>query len=339
MLLRLAINSFGRIGRCLLRSYFKNFQKYSQFFQIVALNATADPKKIAHYLQFDSIYGHFDKKIEIFDDFLLIDGQKLQLFNQRDPANLNWSDVDLVLECTGQFNKKKLAKKHLQNNVQHVLLSAPGQDADFTVIFGVNHECLDINKHQIISNSSCTSNCLLPILHVLHKNFQIKNANFTTIHSYTNDQMILDGNHKDLRRSRACNLSIIPTSTGACKTVGQIIPELIDKVEGKALRVPTAAVSSLDLTCNFEQQIDREKLLERLQNATQNELKNVLQICNQPLVSVDFIGNEHSCIIDQEYLKIIDAKTLNLLAWYDNEWAFATRMLDTALYIARQKQN
>lgn len=336
MILKIAINGFGRIGRCLLRAYFANFEHYSKFFTINALNVSADLERLTYYIKYDSIYGHFAGKITVSDNNLYINNKKIALYNERDVIKLNWQNIDLIAECTGKFNKKDLAKHHLNEQVKHILVSAPVKDADFTSIFGVNHHEIDLQKHQIISNSSCTSNCLIPVLACLHENFDVQNAFMTTIHSYTNDQNVLDANHKDPRRSRACALSIIPTSTGASDSVRLILPELRGKIQGQALRVPTAAVSAVDLTCKVAKNTNANEVNAILENSAKDQYKNVIEICKEPLVSVDFIGNPHSAIMDHASTHVV-GDLVRVLCWYDNEWGFAMRMLDNIVHLAKLK--
>lgn len=336
MILKVAINGFGRIGRCLLRAYFANFEKYREFFQISALNVSADLARLIYYIKYDSVYGQFAEQISTSNGNLYINDQKIELYNERDIEKLHWQNVDLVAECTGKFNRHDLAQHHLSCQVKNVLVSAPVSDADFTSIYGVNHGKLDAQKHQIISNSSCTSNCLIPVLKCLHENFDVQSAFITTIHSYTNDQNVLDANHKDPRRSRACGLSIIPTSTGASKSVELILPELKGKIKGQALRVPTAAVSAIDLTCKIAKKTTKNEVNDILENAVNNSLKNVVSICKEPCVSVDFIGNSYSAIVDHDSANVMN-DLLRVLCWYDNEWGFAMRMLDNIMHLARLK--
>lgn len=336
MIVRIAINGFGRIGRCLLRAYFANFEKYSQFFQIAALNVSADLERLIYYIKYDSVYGRFDQQIDVIDGKLYINGQKIELYNEREIKKLNWQNIDLVAECTGKFNKCDLAKQHLNAQVKHVLVSAPVNDADFTSIYGVNHYEIDFGKHRVISNSSCTSNCLIPILSCLHDHLGIQNAFMTTIHSYTNDQNVLDANHKDPRRSRACGLSIIPTSTGASSSVELILPQLKGKIKGQALRVPTAAVSAIDLTCKIAKKTNVEEINEIFDKESNGKLNNIISVCKEPLVSADFIGNPHSAIVDQKSTNVID-DLVRVLCWYDNEWGFTMRMLDNIAHLAELK--
>lgn len=329
MILNVAINGFGRIGRCLLRNYFANIDRYGKFMRFVAINADLDAKRVAHYLKYDSIYGKFTHEIEVGDNFLEILGQKIELYEERNIEKINWRGIDLVAECTGKFNKGELAKKH---ETRHVLVSAPVSDADRTIIYGINQGDLR-GDEQIISTASCTSNCLLPLLYHLHQEFGVESGFMTTIHSYTNDQRILDGSHKDLRRARACVVSMIPTSTGATKSVGKIIPGLDGKIQGQSLRIPTASVSAIDLSCVLQKRVDLQIVNDFLEDLAQDELRNILEICKEALVSSDFVGNEHSTIVDFESTHIV-GNLARFLCWYDNEWGFVTRMLDIMRHLA-----
>jgi len=328
---KVAINGFGRIGRNFLRASMNQPD-----FEIVAINDIASSDTLAHLLKYDSIFGIFDKEVEAAGSSLKINGKEIQVFSERDPGSLPWEKlgVDLVVEATGLFRKREDASKHLQAGAQKVVISAPAGNPDFTVVLGVNDKDYDHDKHHIISNASCTTNCVAPVAKVLHDNYGILFGNMTTIHSYTNDQRILDFPHKDLRRARAAAMNIIPTTTGASKAVGLVIPELAGKLTGSSLRVPTANVSLIDLVVNLNKSFKVDDLKNLYEQAAQNELKGILDYSTVPLVSSDLIGNDHSTIVDAEFITQIDDKMVKILAWYDNEWAYSCRIRDLIKKIA-----
>ena len=333
MAIRIAINGFGRIGRNVLRAGYK-----SSDIEWVAVNDLTDAKTLAYLLKYDSTFGILPADIKAEGNSIVVDGKKIQILSEKDPAQLPWKNlgIDLVIESTGKFTNKEGATKHITAGAKKVLISAPAKDAiDLTVVMGVNHKMYDKNKHHILSNASCTTNCLAPVAKVLNDNFGIKRGLMTTVHSYTNDQVILDFPHKDLRRARAAGLSIIPTSTGAAKAIGLVIPELAGKMNGFALRVPTPNVSVVDLVCDVDEEATVETVNNAFKEAAKGALKGILQYCDEPLVSKDFYGNPHSAIFDAGTTYVVDKTMIKVLAWYDNEWAYSVRMIDLAKYMFR----
>ena len=325
MSIKYGINGFGRIGRNVVRAALNNPE-----IELVAVNDLTDAKTLAHLLKYDSIHRQFPGEIEAGDKQITINGKKIAVLSERDPAKLPWGKlgVDFVLECTGIFSKRELAAQHLSAGAKKVLISQPSPDADFTVVYGVNHDKYNGSEHDIISNGSCTTNCLAPIAKVLVENFGIKNGLMTTIHSVTNDQRILDLPHKDLRRARAAGLSMIPTTTGAAKAISLVIPELKGKLDGLAIRVPTPDVSLVDLVCNLERDVETKEVVQALTNAANGTLSGVLAVSDEPLVSSDYIGNPHSSIVDLASTQVIDKRLLKVMSWYDNEMGFSYRMVD-----------
>lgn len=328
--MRVAINGFGRIGRNVLRASLA--EKDLEF---VAINDLTDARALAHLLRYDSIYGILED-VRAEGDTLYVGGREIRVFSERDPSNLPWRDlgIDLVMECTGLFRTREKASIHLERGAERVIISAPAEEPDLTICMGVNEEVFDPEKHRIISNASCTTNCIAPVAKVLMKAFGIKRGFMTTIHSYTNDQRILDLPHKDLRRARAAALSMIPTTTGAARAVGLVIPELKGKLDGIAVRVPTPTVSLIDLVVEVEREVDEGMVNQAMREAAETYLKGILQYCEDECVSVDFKGNPHSAIIDAPSTKVIEGRMVKVLAWYDNEWGFSCRMRDLAKYIA-----
>ena len=330
---KVAINGFGRIGRLFFRASLNQ-----DGFDIVAINDITSPDTLAHLLKYDSIFGQLKKDITTEDDRLIVDGKEIKIFARRNPEELPWQDlgVDLVLESTGLFCKREDAFKHLNAGAKKVIISAPATDPDITIVLGVNDQEYNHDQHHIISNASCTTNCVAPPVKVLHDLYRVLMGNMTTIHSYTNDQRILDLPHKDLRRARAAALNIIPTTTGAAKAIGLVIPELAGKITGSALRVPTPNVSLVDLVVNLEKPTTVEELKAAFKNASDNQLKGILQYSEAPLVSTDLIGNNHSSIIDGEFITVIDSNMVKILARYDNEWGYACRLRDLITKINQQ---
>ncbi len=333
--MKIAINGFGRIGRNILRSYLAKDQVWKKFNQIeiVAINDLGSPKDSAHLLKYDSVHGRLNNQIEHSEDSIQIDGQKIACFSERDPKNLPWTKlgIDIVFECTGLFTSREAAGAHLDAGAKRVLISAPGKDVDKTVVFGVNHETLT-KDDLIISNASCTTNCLAPLAKVINEHYTITNGMANTIHAYTNDQSLLDVHHSDLLRARAANLSMIPTKTGAASAVGEVLPELLGKLDGLAVRVPVSNVSLLDFTFTTKKSFSIEDLNSKLEAATKNGLSGILAVNEIPLVSTDFGNDSHSVIYDKSHTKQIGNST-KILAWYDNEWGFSNRMLDVANYL------
>lgn len=331
MTYKVAINGFGRIGRNLFRASIDQTD-----FEIVALNDITTAQTLAHLLKYDSIFGRFAGEVEVGENYIAVDGKEIRVLAERDPGNLPWSDlgIDLVVESTGLFRKRNDAMKHLNAGAKKVIISAPATEPDITMVLGVNDGDYDHANHHIISNASCTTNCVAPPTKVLHDHFTVLNGNMTTIHSYTNDQRILDLPHKDLRRARAAAMNIIPTTTGAAKAIGLVIPELQGKIAGNAIRVPTPDGSLVDLVVNIEKPTSVEEVKNFFKEAANNELKGILEYSADPLVSTDIIGNPHSSIIDGEFITLINEKMVKILAWYDNEWGYSCRLKDLIIKIA-----
>jgi len=334
MVVKIGINGFGRIGRNTFRAAMEDDNV-----EVVAINDLADNTVLAHLLKYDSIYGKLqaEVKTEKGADAIWVDGKEIKVYNKRDPAQIPWGEreIDIVIESTGVFRNKEDASKHLRDGVKKVIISAPAQDPDITIVLGVNHNAYDPDKHHIISNASCTTNCLAPIAKVLNDNFHILKGIMTTTHAYTNDQRILDFPHKDLRRARAANLSIIPTTTGAAKAIGLVLPELDGKLDGMALRVPVADVSIVDLTVSVEKHTTKEEVNEAFITAAEEEMKGILSYTDEPLVSVDFIGNPHSSIVDLEKTYVVGGNLVKVLSWYDNEWGYSKRLIDLASFVLK----
>lgn len=330
--IRIAINGFGRIGRLIIRNGIQDAHV-----EFVGINDLFDAPTMAHLLKYDSIFGPAAFSVEATAGALVVAGKTIPVTAQKDPSQLPWkaTQAQVVLECTGRFADKTSASAHLQAGARKVLVSAPAKDADLTVVYGVNHTAYDPSKHHVLSNASCTTNCLAPIAKVLHENFGIESGFMTTIHSYTNDQNLMDAPHKDLRRARAAALSQIPTTTGAARAVGLVLPELEGKLDGIAIRVPTPNVSCLDLTAVVQRAVTVEAINAALQRAATGPLKGVLRYCEEPLVSCDFLNDPHSSIVDAPSTAA-NGKLAKVLAWYDNEAGFARRMLDVAKYVGGQ---
>jgi glyceraldehyde 3-phosphate dehydrogenase len=334
MALRVAINGFGRIGRCVLRS-----AQNAPEIEIVHINDLTSPEQLAHLLVHDSVHGNWNVPVAVADGGFTIGGKFVAVTAEKDPAKLPWRDqkVDVVLECTGLFTKREKAAAHLEAGAKRVVISAPGEGEDITLCLGVNDEKLDLAKHFVISNASCTTNCLAPVAKVLHKHFGIEGGLMTTVHSYTMDQNLLDAPHKkgDLRRARAAALSKVPTSTGAAQAVGLVLPELKGKLNGFAVRVPTPNVSLVDLVINTARPVTKEAINAALSEAANGELKGILSAVNAPLVSLDLTGNPHSSIVDLELTQVMGDKMAKVLSWYDNEWGFSNRMVELLVRVAR----
>ena len=328
---RVAINGFGRIGRLAFRAGYK-----SEKFDIVALNDITDAKTLAYLLKYDSVHRKFDVPIEAKSDAIVVNGKEFKVLAEKDPAKLPWKDlkIDYVLESSGKFNDRKQIELHIQNGAKRVIVSAPakGEPKIPTFVMGINEEKYDPKKDTIISNASCTTNCFAPLVKVLHEKFTLKKGYMTTIHAYTNDQRILDLPHKDLRRARAAAVSMIPTSTGAAKVIGEIFPELKGKLDGVAIRVPTVDVSMVDFVCCTEKETTKDEVNQAFKEAASGKLKKYLRYCDEPLVSVDFIGDPHSSIFDPE-LTMVQGHMIKTFAWYDNEWAYSVRIIDMLEYV------
>jgi glyceraldehyde 3-phosphate dehydrogenase len=331
MAIKVAINGFGRIGRNVFRAALGDPD-----IEFVAVNDLTDAKTLAHLLKYDSVHGILEAEVQVEEGALVVDGKRIQVLAERDPANLPWGElgVEYVIESTGLFTDANKAKAHLDAGAKKVIISAPGKNEDFTVVMGVNHEMYDPEKHHIISNASCTTNCLAPVAKVIDDKFGIVRGLMTTVHSYTNDQRILDLPHKDLRRARAAALNIIPTTTGAAVAVGLVLPQLKGKLDGFAMRVPTPNVSIVDLTAELKTAADAAAINEALKAAAEDELKGILGYTDEPLVSGDFIGDARSSIVDGSLTKVIDGNFVKVVAWYDNEWGYSNRCVDLVKYMA-----
>jgi len=333
MSIKIGINGFGRIGRNVFRAAHKDPNV-----EIVAVNDITDAATLAHLLKYDSVLGVLDADITTKDNAIVVDGKELKVFAERDPGNLPWQELGIsyVIEATGLFRKKPDAVKHInQGGAKKVIISAPAVEPDVTLVLGVNEDIYDPNNHHIISNASCTTNCLAPPTKVIHENFGIEKAFMTTIHAYTSDQRILDTPHKDLRRARAAAVSQIPTTTGAAKAVGLVMPELKGKIDGIAIRVPTPNVSLVDLVAVLKQDTTAEAVNSALKTAAEGNLKGILGYSEEPLVSVDYMSNPHSSIVDGLFTRVTGGNLLKLLAWYDNEWGYSCRLIDLVKFISR----
>ena len=326
MTTKVAINGFGRIGRNVFRASLES----NADVEFVAINDITDSRTLAHLLKYDSIYGALEGDVGFDENSISLDGKKVRVFAERDPGSIPWGDVgaQIVVESTGLFVAREKAAAHLRDSVKKVIISAPAKGPDFTVCLGVNDDQYDPAQHSVISNASCTTNCLAPVAKVLHETFGIQEGLMTTIHSYTNDQRILDLPHEDLRRARAAALSMIPTTTGAAVAVTLVLPELTGRLDGMAIRVPTATVSLVDLTATLEKKASDEDVRNAFREAAQGELKGILYYSEEPLVSVDFSGNLHSAIVDGPFIKALSGNLVKVLAWYDNEWAYSNRVVE-----------
>lgn len=329
--LRVGINGFGRIGRVLFRAGFEKFD-------IVGINSLDSNEGVAHLLKYDSAHGIFDGDVSFDENSITVKGKRIPVSKTKNPAEIPWKDwgVDLVLECTGAFKKKEDFMLHIKAGAKRVMVSAPADGADLTVVYGINHELYSPEKHHVISNASCTTNCLAPLVKVLHDSFGVETGTMTTIHSYTNDQKILDAPHSDLRRARSAAVSMIPTTTGAAKAVGLVMPELKGKIDGISVRVPTPNVSLVDFTFNAKKDLTIDAINDALKKAASGSLKGVLTVEENELVSVDFNGNPYSSIIDLPSTMVIGNRLAKVLSWYDNETGFSNRMVDLALYMANK---
>jgi len=332
MSVKVAINGFGRIGRNVLRA-----ARNTPEFEIVAINDLTSPQTLAHLLKYDSIHGIFDADVSVTDDSILVNGKKIKVFSERDPAALPWKElgVDVVIESTGFFTNGKDAGKHIQAGAKKVIISAPGKEVDLTVCMGVNDGVYDAASHNIVSNASCTTNCLAPVAKVLLENFGIVKGLMTTVHAYTNDQRILDLPHDDMRRARAAAMSMIPTTTGAAKAVSLVLPELKGKLDGLAVRVPTPNVSLVDLVVETEKTTSVEEVNTALKTAANGPLKGILDFCEEPLVSIDFNGNPASSSVDAATTCVIAGNMVKVMSWYDNEWGYSNRIVDLVKLMAK----
>ena len=333
MTVRVAINGFGRIGRLVLRAIIESKNKQ---INVIAINDLGSIEANAHLLKYDSIHGRFEKEIELTSGGMNIAGNEIRVYSERQPKKLPWSElkIDLVLECTGIFTKKEDAIKHILAGSRKVLISAPGADVDYTVVYGVNDRGLK-DKYKVVSNASCTTNCLAPVAKVLNDKIGIESGFMTTVHAYTGDQPVLDTLHSDFRRARAANLPMIPTSTGAARAVGLVLPELNGKLDGTSVRVPTANVSMVDLTFYSSRDTSADEVNNSIQEASESYLKNILSYNTEPLVSSDFNHNKYSSIFDATQTHVVQKRLVRILSWYDNEWGFSNRMMDVALLMGK----
>jgi glyceraldehyde 3-phosphate dehydrogenase len=332
---KVAINGFGRIGRNTLRAIFEN---PDVDINVVAINDLVPPKELAFLFRYDSVMGQFKGDVSHTDHSIIVNGHEIKVTSERDPANLPWKamGVDVVLESTGFFTDANMARKHIQAGAKKVIISAPAKNEDITVCIGINAQDYDPAKHDVISNASCTTNCLAPMAKVIHEKFGIKEGFMTTIHSYTMDQRLLDSPHDDARRSRAAAMNIVPTSTGAAKAIGLVLPELKGRLDGYAVRVPTPDVSVVDLTITTEKPVTIESVNQMLREAAQTSLHKVMRYTDEPLVSSDFIGDPHSCTIDSKLTMVTGTNTLKVVGWYDNEWGYSNRLAELAQMVAKK---
>ena len=333
---KIGINGFGRIGRNVFRALMDHPE-----LEVVAVNDLTDAGTLAHLFKYDSVHGRLEADVEVTDEGFAVNGRPVKVLAERDPANLPWGElgVDLVVESTGRFRKREDAAKHLQGGAKKVIISAPAKDEDVTIVMGVNEDSYDPANHHVISNASCTTNCLAPVVKVLHQRFGVRRGLMTTVHSYTNDQQILDLPHKDLRRARAAGMSIIPTTTGAAAAVAKVLPELKGKLNGFAMRVPTPNVSVVDLVAELDREVTAEKVNEALRFAAEGDLKGILGYSDEPLVSKDFNGDPRSSIVDALSTMVMEGNMVKVVAWYDNEWGYSNRVVDLAAYIVKRGLN
>jgi len=331
MAVKVGINGFGRIGRNIFRTALGD-----EDIHLVAVNDITDTKTLAHLLKYDSVLGNLHHDIKTSDHGITVEGNEFHVFSERDPGSIPWGlvEAEIVIESTGRFTKAEDARKHLHDGVKKVIISAPAKNEDITIVLGVNEDKYDPGAHHIISNASCTTNCLAPVAKVIHEKFGIRTAQMTTIHSYTNDQQLLDLPHKDLRRARAAALSMIPTSTGAAKAVALVLPELKGKFDGISVRVPTPNVSLVDVVMDVDKETNTDEVNQALKDAANEELNGILAFSEEPLVSSDFKGNSNSSIVDAEYTKVIGGHMIKVLSWYDNEWGYSCRVRDLVKYVA-----
>jgi len=336
MAIRVAINGFGRIGRLFFRAIVE--MGAMKDIDVVAVNDVTDAKTLAHLLKYDSVHGKFPGTVEAKSDSIVVDGKEIKVLSQRDPALLPWNDLEvyLAVESTGLFTDRASASKHLQAGAKKVLITAPATEPDITIVYGVNHNQYDHNKHNILSNASCTTNCVIPMVKVLHENFGIKSALMTTAHAYTNDQRVLDLVHRDLRRARAAALNIIPTTTGAARASTMVWPELKGRIDGIALRVPVPNVSICDLTASLEKDVTKEQVNEAFKKAAEGSLKGILAYTEEPIVSVDVNHTSYSCIVDGQCTMVAGGNLVKVFGWYDNEWGFSCRLVDVVRLIGQK---
>ncbi|MCY8389230.1 glyceraldehyde-3-phosphate dehydrogenase [Bacillus inaquosorum] len=336
MKVKVAINGFGRIGRMVFRKAMLDDQ-----IQVVAINASYSAETLAHLIKYDTIHGRYDKEVVAGEDSLIVNGKKVLLLNSRDPKQLPWReyDIDIVVEATGKFNSKDKALGHIEAGAKKVILTAPGKNEDVTIVMGVNEDQFDADRHVIISNASCTTNCLAPVVKVLDEEFGIESGLMTTVHAYTNDQKNIDNPHKDLRRARACGESIIPTTTGAAKALSLVLPHLKGKLHGLALRVPVPNVSLVDLVVDLKTDVTAEEVNEAFKRAAKTSMYGVLDYSDEPLVSTDYNTNPHSAVIDGLTTMVMEDRKVKVLAWYDNEWGYSCRVVDLIRHVAARMKH
>ncbi|MCY8868232.1 glyceraldehyde-3-phosphate dehydrogenase [Bacillus inaquosorum] len=336
MKVKVAINGFGRIGRMVFRKAMLDDQ-----IQVVAINASYSAETLAHLIKYDTIHGRYDKEVLAGEDSLIVNGKKVLLLNSRDPKQLPWGeyDIDIVVEATGKFNSKDKAMGHIEAGAKKVILTAPGKNEDVTIVMGVNEDQFDADRHVIISNASCTTNCLAPVVKVLDEEFGIESGLMTTVHAYTNDQKNIDNPHKDLRRARACGESIIPTTTGAAKALSLVLPHLKGKLHGLALRVPVPNVSLVDLVVDLKSDVTAEEVNEAFKQAAKTSMYGVLDYSDEPLVSTDYNTNPHSAVIDGLTTMVMEDRKVKVLAWYDNEWGYSCRVVDLIRHVAARMKH
>jgi glyceraldehyde 3-phosphate dehydrogenase len=334
MSIKVGINGFGRIGR----NIFRAAMAYPEI-EIIAVNDLTDAKTLAHLLKYDSILGNLHAEVKSTDHSIIVNNKELKVIAEKDPGQLPWGKlgIDYVVESTGRFTDKEKAVAHIQAGAKKVIISAPAKNEDITIVMGVNEEKYDSKVHHVVSNASCTTNCLAPLAKVLHEKFKIIKGLMTTVHSFTNDQVTLDFPHKDLRRARAASLSMIPTTTGAAKAIGLVLPELKGKLDGLSVRVPTPNVSLVDLVAELSQEVTKEQIVQALKDAAQGKLNRYLEVCEEPLVSIDFRGNSHSSIVDAPSTYVSGGRLIKVLSWYDNEWGFSVRVVDLIKYMDSKK--
>ena len=333
MTVNVAINGFGRIGRMVFRQAINE-----PVLSIVAINASYTPETLAHLIKYDTIHGKFTGTVTPLENAIDVNGKRVEIIQMRDPLLLPWKEleVDIVIEATGKFNSKEKASQHLEAGAKKVILTAPGKNEDTTIVMGVNDDNLQLDEHHIISNASCTTNCLAPVVKVIEEQFGIVNGLMTTVHSFTNDQKNIDNPHKDLRRARACGQSIIPTTTGAAKALAKVLPQLKGKLHGMAIRVPTPNVSLVDLVVDVKRDVTVAEINEAFYTASIGSMRGILDYCSEPLVSIDFNNDPHSAIIDGLSTMVIGQRKIKVLAWYDNEWGYSTRVVDLTKLVAKK---
>ncbi|MFW5860653.1 MAG: type I glyceraldehyde-3-phosphate dehydrogenase [Spirochaetota bacterium] len=336
MSVKIAINGFGRIGRNVLRAIIQDQKSYGDI-EVVSINDLTDAATLAHLLKYDSVFGRFQGEVSHTEKAIIVNGKEIKVHSEKDPSQLPWKaeGVQVVIEATGAFRDKEKAMKHVEAGAEKVVITAPAKGEDITIVMGVNEEKYNKAEHHIISNASCTTNCLAPVMKVLNDTFGVEHGLMTTIHSYTNDQRILDLPHSDLRRARAAAVSMIPTTTGAAKAVALVIPELKGKLDGGAVRVPTPNVSLVDVVCVLKKNVTKDEVVDSLRKAADGKMKGILAMSDEPLVSVDFVGDNNSSIVDVDSTTVIGDNMVKVLSWYDNEWGYSVRCVDLVKYITK----